>query len=535
MKKIISALVIALAWATTADAVEKHTFVVTYLSVEHVYINGGSTDRIQIGDGFEIGHRNGNKSELLAIFVAGHSACCSVLVTAGEIRAGDQVALLPREPANAIASDAPTAGPETGTTVTETPAVVRYAPTPLAQLNGNMSFVLYYGDDRSPSNLDFTQSTARLQLKARRLWGKDITLAIRSRGRFDHRLRDYSTNVTQHDWQNRLWEFALYYEPPDARVHVFAGRMLPRRVGAIGYLDGLVLEARFSNSVRAGVFGGAQPHWLYDDHGVTLTKAGGYVSVVHGRPGQTYWEQSLAVIGEYHGDDVSRELLAMQGRVSSGNRWGFYHTVEFDVNRGWRKDKAGQSISMSGLHAGGHRQVTRDLRANLSYDSRTSYWTYETRGLVDSLFDDHLRQGVHARLDARLPGRIQISGSVGYRKREGDPEPGYNYSLRLSRNGLLTQNMSLSLQWAEFTGPTDHGGNYGVQMNYSGRAGNLGAGYDLYTYSTTLDEAGWTNHRIELSGQADMARHYFLGGLIQFMSGDDLKGIHVQSELGVRF
>ena len=54
---------------------------------------------------------------------------------------------------------------------------------------------------------------------------------------------------------------------------------------------------------------------------------------------------------------------------------------------------------------------TEDLALNLAYDTRRSYYTYETRSVPDSLFDDAARQGFRAQLNAQLTD--DVSGQVG--------------------------------------------------------------------------------------------------------------------------
>jgi hypothetical protein len=405
-----------------------------------------------------------------------------------------------------------------------------------SQLSGSVSVGHYRWNDETESNLDFSQTTARLSLKARRLWGKEIVLAVRGRGRFDKRQRDYGPDVEREEWKSRLWEFSLSYEEPDAPINLWAGRILPRRTGGIGYLDGVLMEGLLSDRIRFGLFVGTCPDWFYDERTLSLMKGGGYVGYTNGDYRGLFIEENIGVAGEYHGGEANREFLIVQGRLRRGSVWGLNHSSEIDINRGWRKDRAGKAIGLTSLYVNGWICPTQRLRLSLSYDNRSNYWTFEKRSVVDSLFDDNLRRGVRLRTDLTLPSQLFASVSTGYRDRAGNPDPSWSYSAQLRKGDVFGRGLSLSVQYAAFDNLSNNGYNYALRVGkvFAGTY-DMSAAYGSYAYQTDGTGSSRDNDWIELSGQADVGRHYWLGFRYQTDSGDDIEGSRISSELGYRF
>jgi hypothetical protein len=533
MKHTLYSIVCLLFLAGAGQAADR--FTVKYLSAENVYLDGGEADGLAIGARLVVLGQAGAKTEVEVVFVAAHSASCKVIGSAGSIRVGDKAQMK-----SSPLSDTTVVKDSTSATIVDSVPV----PEPVTQprkrtaspVSGSVSLAFYQWNDRAESNLDFTQTTARVSLKARHLWGKEMTLTVRGRGRFDQRQRNYRSEVEREDWQNRLWEFSLSYEEPTAPVNYWVGRILPRRAGGIGYLDGVLVEGRLSDRIRTGLFAGTYPDWLYDERRLSLMKAGGYLNYSSGDYRGFFLEENVGASGEYHGGEAGREYLIVQGRMSQGNLWGVTHSGEIDINRSWRKERAGKSFELSSLYVNGWVRPAQRLRLSLSYDNRTNYWTFENRSTVDSLFDDNLRQGVRLQTDLTLPAQLFSSLSVGYRDRAGDPDPSWSYSAQLRKRDALIKGFSLSAQYAAFHNLSSRGHNYAL------RAGKvLGGKYDLniaygsYVYRTDDRSQSRSNNWVELSGQADVGRHYWLGLRFQTDSGDDIKGYRVQSELGYRF
>ncbi|RJP73711.1 MAG: hypothetical protein C4532_04085, partial [Candidatus Abyssobacteria bacterium SURF_17] len=400
---ISAALAIFILCSLAARAEIRDRFSVTYVSAEHVYLDGGSDDGLQIGDRLALGP-NERTPALEVVYVAVHSASCRLLAGARMPSAGANTRVVAR----AVTSEPESATPSAtvGTIVGAAPQTPSLAPEVVLPvlLSGTVSLRHHHWADNNPSNLDYSQSDARLDLKARRLFDENITLIIRSRGRYDARESSYS-GVGHSDWENRLWELSITYDKPDGAVTFSVGRILPRQIGTIGYLDGLLVEWHAGSSMHVGVLGGRQPDWLYRTENAELTRVGAYMSHRSDVRAHLRINQSLAAIAEVHRGTTSRTFLTNQGTIAAGNHVGVNHTLEIDLNTGWREKRAGQSVSLSRAFVNVYWQAVRDLRLGLSYDNLRRYWTYEYRSTADSLFDDRLHQGVRGRVDWQVTQR----------------------------------------------------------------------------------------------------------------------------------
>ncbi len=531
-----------LCWGN-ATAFAKDVFSVTYLSAEHVYIDGGKSDGLFAGAKLRVTSKDGSQSDLEVVFAAEHSSSCTITGGRGWISVGDKAVLVTPAPAGAegAAEAAALADSVPGQAIADTAAAwaprAEKAPAREATLvSGGISLLLSDWNDNSAANLDFTQATARLSLKARRLWGRDLFLALRGRVQYDLRAKAFYEGADEKDWDNRLWEFSLGYGAPSGPLNLVAGRILLRRAGAAGYIDGALGEWQFSEQLGVGLFGGGSPDWLYTDSGVSLTKGGGYLFYATGAPDRFRFEQVAGAVGEYHGGEVNREYVVLQGRFGESQRWGVDHTAQIDVNTGWRKEKSGSSVELSNLFVNGWTRVGRRVRLSMTYDNRSNVWTYETRSLVDSLFDEGLRQGARVQLELSPGPQTWMSGAFGYHDRSGEPDPTLSYTGTLRQNNVFVTGVSIGLQAAGFDGSFEKGYNYAATLTRAFLRGAMIEGaYGAYSYSATNGTTYRRSQWVELSGQTDFGRSSYGGARLQYESGDDIAGFRSLLEFGYRF
>jgi len=513
-------------------------FVVKYLSAENVYLDGGRLDGLRKGDRLMITRGDSVIAVLEIRYVSNSSASCAIVERNGQIFANDLALLSERAPQ----SDNP---PDSSGVVADTlrsPAVVQPArpgadkkPPATTRAAGTVSVQLYSWSDQSPTNLDFSQATMRLNLQLRQLGGKPLQLTIRTRGEYDNRTRAYAGSAPAEDWSNRIHELSLTYGSEDAALVLQMGRILPRRLSGAGYIDGALLERRLSASTRIGILGGMRPRWQYQTQAASLQKYGSYVTVAHGSRQTGYFEQTLALSGEYHSGTTSRELVYLQGLAMFNSRWTLSHIAEIDVNRGWRRSKDSNSLALSNFYATLRYRASRAVALGISYDNRRNYWSYENRTVADSLFDDQLRSGVRGQFNLRLPAGISMYLNSGYRKRSDETTATTSYSMSLTKTGLAIKTISLNLTYSGFNGPINDGQSYGARLSQNFRSGStFDFGYSEYRYRFG-DDRSRRNRAWELAIYAGIVRHLFLSGSGRLEHGDDIDGLGMRTELGYRF
>jgi len=533
---LVAVFVLALvAPAVAGEASAK--FVVSYVSVDHVYLAAGRADGLAVGDRLEKVNNKRVAAVLEVVFVAQHSASCRLLEENGAVHAGDTLIRTRQAPAPPADSRAAAVPPEPAVTTPVDAPVPGAAPAraPTA-LFGTIALTTYHWNDHTATGLDFTQSSARLNLRAENFGRENVTLAVRTRGRYDVRSRAYNTGGPETEWKNRLWVLSLTYQAPGSPVSLSAGRFLPHGLGNVGYIDGGMLGVRLSKRLQSGVLAGRRPEWAYNEPQISLVKYGGFVAYRSGVGGPLYVDQVMGAAAEVHDGTLSRSFLTWNGSVRRGGLAGVNQSIEMDVNRGWRREKAGKSVTISSLYLQSWLRLSRALRLSLQYDNRQNYWTVEYASMADSLFDDRVRQGLRGRIDLTPFARTMVSASLGYRKATGDADPTVNYALSIHRSGLLGAASTIRLNLSGFDGVYEHGTNYGVRVYLPPwRSIRVYLATGGYAYSVDGQGDGRHSRSFELGTNLDLPGGLYIGSSAEASVGDDIDGLRTLFELGYRY
>jgi hypothetical protein len=340
-------------------------YLVKYESSEHIYIDGGSGDGVVVGDTLEILKADSTVTEIVAEFVSEHSSSCKIIsgqkgglkgLSARQKHAKPIMAEIPEE-------DQTRPGPES-----EIEADLQAERKPREKssfIKGRAAVQLYTYNDRGPADLDIFQPTFRANLEIQNLGNENLTLKIRTRTRYTDRTRSYNSNVSDSEWRNRIYETSLNYDNGGRGIGFRLGRIIAGSFSGVGYIDGLVAFARFSETLEAGVFAGTQPQWQYADFQTTLQKYGAYVNFKKGHRRGIRYESTLALAAEYHTSTVSREFIHLRNRISQSGKWNIYQSLDLDINRDWRKERTGESMILSNLYLSGSINPYSWLRAQL--------------------------------------------------------------------------------------------------------------------------------------------------------------------------
>jgi len=533
-KRLMTITLACLLILLAASHAMAETFVVTYRSLELIYIDGGRDDGLAVGDRGEVRRDNQVIAELDVAHIAAHSASLHIITQTGDIAVGDTVSVtvsMARQEKTDTASttpngffDSPRWNPK---------SLERDASKPV--LDGSVGLRVSHWDDQSTSNLDFTQTNATLRLKVSNLWDGKLALDFRTRGRHNLRQRSYSSSVPESDWDNNIYEFSVLYGAADDPFHMQLGRIAPRRVSGIGRFDGALIEQSLTR-LTIGAFAGAEPSWQYQTRDNALHKLGGYANYSAGSRRTSRIELTLAAIAEYHASTVSREFLYTQGRFNLGSRLNISHTAEFDINRSWRKTTAGETISLSSLYLYARYQITNGLAASVNFDNRKTPWTYDTRDMADSLFDDNLRQGLRGRLDINLPLRVVAQVGAGVRDRGNNLKPTHTYTAGLRQSGVILRGLSLRANVSNFEGEDERGHNtsFNISQSFPHQV-SVGLGYSTYYYALGSEALVRDNRHTDLSLRFPIKRRMRFDTSIQLNTGDDTQGHRFDTGLSYQF
>jgi len=520
---------------------------IQYLTADRVYIDGGSRYGLAPGDRLQV-QRNGEETATIeVVFVAAHSASCRIVTAAGEVRAGDAVVwdapvepravlaarvgseprsrLQPRAAATRLAQEA----------APQAPAYSRSEPTvrPLvSSFGGSLSFDWEQFTDDSGYGRDFDRTAARVSLHGRNLGGLPLELRVRSSTRTLDRVTSSDGSSSLSETRDRLYELSLAYEPKDGRFAFRLGRLRLGRFAGAGTVDGVSAEARVGGGFHLGVFGGARAD--ISDFGVDgdRTSYGVTTRWTGGQPGEVK-ELLLAGVREEGVDDVSREYVALQTRLSGG-RWSFYQRAELDLNNGWRQELTGTSTQLSSLFLNASARISERNRFSLSYSLFERYRTEETRFIPEELFDHGQREGLRARWTIGNPRGLNFTLSAGVRGTDGEQDDTTSAGLGVVHNNLW--GLSLGLDLRTFSGEFSEGTTAILRASkrlHGGHRITLTAGGRMLD-DLVRDETRETQW-FRLGGWFELPGHLFARTELEVSSGDDLEGQRVLVGLGYRF
>lgn len=508
---------------------------VSYRSATSVYVSGGRSAGLAVGDRLNVMSGREVTAELEVAFLAEHSASCRVVKETGTVKTGDRVV---RVGAPRAAAPAPSPSPSPrprGEPPQASAETVSRGETRRRSGNGHgrltggltLGYSGFY--DGSPSNRDVTEMGARYDLAAREIAGRPLELRVRGANRQIDRSGTRGVILTSKDTRDRLYEASLAYAPLDGRVAGTIGRIGAHPFVSLGYLDGAMAEVRPTSNLQVGAFAGNTVEVGGPAGG---TKAGAFLRIA---PLQTrlHYEVVVSGVRENRDGDVSREYLGLQGQVRAGGLW-FHQRAEVDLNRGWRAERTTASAQLTDARSllSWRQSPTRSF--SISYEHRQNFWWSGNRMLPIEAFDDRAQQTIRADLDlarANTAG-IWMGGSV--RLREGDDRTVYDVhggfrtprflSLRTSIEGTLYRTAStLGVLGTARVGRDLAGGH------------RIDASYNVSGYDMRGAEGRHQSQWVRLSGYGNFGRGAFGRMDLEYGMGNDLKGVRALLEAGYRF
>lgn len=510
---------------------------VKYLSSDHVYLDGGTGEGLMLSDTLIIRKDQLEVAQLEVIYIATHSASCKILSKQGDIAIGDMAEFV--------------AGPTRITPAVEDTAAAVQVPIetersqpeaesepekPAVRLKGSVALQTYYQNDTGPANFDFSQPALRINLKAANIWRTGYTLSLRTRTRYTSRNREYSPSVPKDQLRNRIYEFSFSNDEQGEGVHFRLGRIIANKISGIGYIDGALVQKKLSSLFTAGLFTGTQPDWQYADIQTSLQKYGAYLNYEAGDYRIRRYVSTLALAAEYHRSIVSREFIYVQNSLRLANRFSLYQNADVDINRSWRKEKAGGTLALSNFMVSARFRPADPAELEIRYDNRRNYWTYELRDYDESLFDAFTSTGLRLNLNLRLPGKIFTSAGYGYRKRQADIGATNSYQFSVRRSNLTGVRLNWNLQLSGFAGETSNGYSFSARLGRYFRAGHdLSVAYRSYVYHYKSIDSRHKNDSYELESNIRLVSRAYLMGQYKYGSGDDINGHTLILTTGWRF
>jgi len=571
--------------AEGTDSTEPTELTVLYILTSGIYLDGGESEGIKKGIRFQLDREGEPVGELEVVHVAADRSACRIVEVHRPIEIGDRAVAVsaPARPgvealstvaerlkgsrglkpqsseSSAIGQDSPSTGQEvaaqtrqglglaSGASVGESPGTARITrrgseavsltEVPFAKSSGSISARLHRFADDSPAGRDFAQSTLQLNLRMQEIGGAPLSMRLRMRTRENS--RDQSDGSVETDRRDRLYEMSLNYEPPEGRFSFQLGRLRSGPLVGFDYLDGVVAELKVANRFKVGGFYGNRPDIDSTDFASTGSSYGVFVHYrkKRSRDHPFYAEFLLGGIGERGvSGELSREFVSLYARLGSGSRWSLYQRAEIDLNRGWRKEVAGDSYQVSNLLIAGTYRFSKSLRMGVTYDLRRRYRDLDDRDTPEEVFDDQLRDGLRVTWYLGDHHGWRASTSIGRRRLQSSGENTDTFNGSIYNSDVAGKDLLLGVDFSGYSGPSSEG----FRVSFRSRkyfSGGHDVGLLVGTSETRSGPMAETreNRWVRLTGTTRLPKGFFVLWEVEQSEGDDFGGLRTVLQLGLRF
>lgn len=459
-------------------------FKINYLSKDFVYLKAGRSDGLGKGDTLDIQRAEKKIAMVVVEFASDFSSSCRIASQANPkdpVVRGDMARFKGK-----LVFDTIPIGKERDSLISrvrELPVihVQGDAEPTFARARGNVAYQMYLEKGFVGDSLQITRQNVRVNLNMSEIPGTHYSMRLDMYSSQTNNL--YSVASQDQAWDHRVNQFAFGYNNPATKVTYEIGRVIPDKISSIGYIDGGVVTLRASESQYIGAFGGNIPRVLYYQVPVLTQKYGGYYGVDFDAGPSAKFENTVGWGGEYDGTIISREFINLRNSFQFFRNLSLSQISEIDVNRDWRREKAGSTFSLSSMFANANLKATNTLSFGVQYDTRQNYYQLITRSLADSLFDNATRMGLKGNLYWRFLPSASIYLGVGTTQVDGNGDVPYNYSLGFSVDNLIFKRMYLNTYYTGFESATNGGYNGSAYLRKSFLNGNdFSLGYGRYEY-----------------------------------------------------
>jgi len=388
-----AAIIAALAPAPEAKAGGEGTAKITYVTSSTVYLDAGAKAGLMEGERVDVVRDDGLVDILQVTAVSSSRAACKRADASVDLVVGDRVTFHPRFPEPAAGSGAAADG-----TAVAAEADGSSGPGWIHRqgIRGRVG-IRYLGIfDGSGFGGDYSQPALDLRLDGRPPDHPKLRYSADVRTR-----RTYRSNASGDNSSEGLTRvYRLFTEyGGESGFRAIVGRQFATELTSIGVYDGATLEYGLGRW-RAGAFAGLQPDAIDFGFSTDLREHGAYISWRDSPTGRVRWAFTGGFVGSYQDGEINRESAVLQARFI-GDRAFAYAIQEVDINRGWRMEAEGTSLSATGTFVSGRYRLTEKVAVDGGFDSRRNVRVYRDRITPETEFDDSARRGYWSGVELR--------------------------------------------------------------------------------------------------------------------------------------
>ena len=454
---------------------------ITFISGTEIYIGAGRQDGLVVGSEVEVLRGDSVVATLRVKFLASQKSNTELVRGTPELALGDTVRFHRHIATEQIAIGGPIAAPR---------------PRRLSGqgLHGRIGSRFLRATTSTVSagqpagSNGFSQPSLDARLYGLNIGGTPLGVAIDLRAR---QTTSSSSGGTTVDGHTRAYQAVLYWNAPDARFRLAAGRQYLAYISSIGLFDGGLVELN-GRHFSGGAFAGWEPDASTLQFSGAVHDYGAYLTVHNAPGGLTSSAFTIGAVGSYEGSTERREWGLAQANVS--NRYlSLYLLQEVDYYRPWKLEgpnAESSALSFTSQFANVSVRPKRWLSINATYDKRRNVRLIRDFTNPETNFDDAYREG--------YGGGLQYSG----------------------------QRFYVGGDWRRSTGATVLGANSYTATFGANRVAPLGLGFSVRaTWYTNQNDSSVIN-----PGSIETSGHLYSG----HVNFDPTTAIHVDLNGGVR-
>lgn len=482
---------------------------ITYLIGASIYIGAGRDDGLVEGQAVEIVRDGSVVATLRVTFLSSHSAVCSRESGDAPLAAGDTARFVPAA-ATASPPEGPVAPAPAGTQGSE-PA----RPAGLG-LRGRVGVRWLAVRSREPGGEKFSQPALDLYLDGTQVGGAPIDLMVDVRSRRTYRTIDTGTTS---DGLTSVYRLSAAWQEPGSPWRVSAGRQFSPSLASISLFDGVMAEYRGARW-GAGLFTGTQPEDGTLGYSGEIHEHGGYLQWRNAPGAAKLWSLTGGAIGSYQQGEVNREFAYAQGSWSD-RRLSIWLTEEADLNRGWKEEMEGSSVSFTSTLFNLRWRASDAWTLSAGYDNRRNVRLFRDRITPVTEFDDQYRTGAWAGASARFLKRFSAGFDV--RSSTGGSAGGADgYSVFLGAGPMSRAGIDVRTRSTRYTNDRVEGWLHSLSIGAA-----IGSRWHAEITGGIRDETALTATGIDtrltwygLDADVAVGRHVFVGLSVEHDQGD---------------
>jgi hypothetical protein len=422
---------------------------VTYISGTSVYIDAGTNDGLAVGAAAELIRDGAAVGKLKVTYVTSDKATCSPDGPIPDVKIGDVVRFSPgMKPAPGAAAVAASEIPDVASSGATKANASRSPESAFrrAGMRGRIGVRYLWVKDRSGIGEDISQPSLDLLLAGSQIAGAPVDLIIDARAR-----RTYLTPTggsSSNYGVDHVYQANVAWRPGDFRLAF--GRLVSPTLAVASLFDGLVAEY-LHGGFNVGVLAGTQPNPVTYAISSDVRQYGAYTGWSSSAAKTTRWHVGFGAIGSKENGEINRDFTYVEARVTHPVVTA-YVQQQVDINRGWRKEATGTSVTPSATVVMIHVRPAPSWTVDAGYDSRRNVLLYSDLDTPVTDFDDATRQGYWIGAAWRPENRWLV-GVDARRWTGGTAGTATSYTLRLGALNMTKEQIDVELRGTSYSGP----------------------------------------------------------------------------------